>query len=107
MIIKTIRKTTINFIHRISIGISIQLPNSRNQSNQIDVIMEGSTYNKETKESSSKNNMENKIRGKLDGGWGWIVCFCGFGCNVISFGIFMTFGIFLEPLMEHYKSSHR
>ena len=43
----------------------------------------------------------------IDGGWGWVVCFSGFLCNIISFGIFMTFGIFLEPLMEHYKSTHR
>ena len=69
--------------------------------------MDGSVNNKDTKEKSAKNNMENRISRRLDGGWRWIVCVSGFGCNVISFGIFMTFGIFLEPLMEHYKSSHR
>ena len=69
--------------------------------------MDGSINGTKTEEKLTKMNMQNKIRSRLDGGWGWIVCFSGFGCNVISFGIFMTFGIFLEPLMEHYKSSHR
>ena len=69
--------------------------------------MGGSIDAKYTEEKFTKINMENKLSSRLDGCWGWIVCFSGFGCNVISFGIFMTFGIFLEPLMEHYKSSHR
>ena len=49
----------------------------------------------------------NKSSINVDGGWGWVVCFSGFLCNVISFGIFMTFGIFLEPLMKHFDASHR
>ena len=69
--------------------------------------MDGNVSNKNTEEKSTKIDMKNKVTSRLDGSWGWIVCFSGFGCNVISFGIFMTFGIFLEPLMEHYKSSHR
>ena len=56
---------------------------------------------------SQSNDDSNKDSTNVDGGWGWVVCFSGFLCNVISFGIFMTFGIFLEPLMEHYKASHR
>ena len=56
---------------------------------------------------SQSNGDSNKDSINVDGGWGWVVCFSGFLCNVISFGIFMTFGIFLEPLMEHYKASHR
>ena len=57
------------------------------------------------KSLSKSDNDKDSIN--VDGGWGWVVCFSGFLCNVISFGIFMTFGIFLEPLMEHYKASHR
>ena len=57
-------------------------------------------------ELKSKNDI-NKESVNVDGGWGWVVCFSGFLCNVISFGIFMTFGIFLEPLMKHYNASHR
>ena len=49
----------------------------------------------------------NKSSINVDGGWGWVVCFSGFLYNVISFGIFMTFGIFLEPLMKHFDASHR
>ena len=62
---------------------------------------------KETNKMVEKVNcVENKSI-SVDGGWGWVVCFSGFLCNVISFGIFMTFGIFLEPLMKHYNASHR
>ena len=41
-----------------------------------------------------------------DGGWGWVVCFSSFSINVISFGIYMTFGVLLEPLMDHFNASH-
>ena len=57
-------------------------------------------------ELQSKSDI-NKGSINVDGGWGWVVCFSGFLCNVISFGIFMTFGIFLEPLMKHFDASHR
>ena len=56
---------------------------------------------------SQSSGDSNKGSINVDGGWGWVVCFSGFLCNVISFGIFMTFGIFLEPLMKHFDASHR
>ncbi|TRY63483.1 hypothetical protein TCAL_06855 [Tigriopus californicus] len=40
-----------------------------------------------------------------DGGWGWVICFASFMCNLILDGIAYTFGIMLEPLVEHYGSN--
>ncbi len=40
-----------------------------------------------------------------DGGWGWVVCFAGFMCNLILDGIAYTFGVLLEPLVESFDSN--
>eukprot|EP00095_Tigriopus_kingsejongensis_P002022 snap_masked-scaffold1627_size33010-processed-gene-0.3 protein:Tk02022 transcript:snap_masked-scaffold1627_size33010-processed-gene-0.3-mRNA-1 annotation:"monocarboxylate transporter" len=40
-----------------------------------------------------------------DGGWGWVICFASFMCNLILDGIAYTFGIMLEPLVEHFDSN--
>ena len=37
-----------------------------------------------------------------DGGWGWVVVIAGFLCNMVLDGIGYSFGILLNPLMEHY-----
>ncbi|CAH0552901.1 unnamed protein product [Brassicogethes aeneus] len=37
-----------------------------------------------------------------DGGYGWVVVFASFMCNMIVDGIAYTFGIFLTQIMEHY-----
>jgi len=37
-----------------------------------------------------------------DGGWGWVVVMAGFLCNMVLDGIGYSFGILLNPLMEHY-----
>merc|ERR1719412_2938644 len=37
-----------------------------------------------------------------DGGWGWVVVAASFLCNMVLDGIGYSFGILLEPLMEHY-----
>ena len=58
-------------------------------------------------EATSSEELSQTHIGIVDGKWAWVVCFSGFMCNVISFGIFMTFGIFLEPLMKHYNASNR
>ncbi len=39
-----------------------------------------------------------------DGGWGWVVCFASFMCNLILDGIAYTFGVLLEPLVESFDS---
>ena len=69
--------------------------------------MEAENTNEDSKITREVEDITVKANKEIDGRWGWVVCFSGFMCNVISFGIFMSFGIFLEPLMEHYQSSHR
>ena len=39
-----------------------------------------------------------------DGGWGWVVVLAGFMVHFIMGGIGYTFGIFLDPLVEHFNS---
>ncbi|CAG9765290.1 unnamed protein product [Ceutorhynchus assimilis] len=37
-----------------------------------------------------------------DGGYGWVVVFASFMCNMIVDGIAYTFGVFLRPMTEYY-----
>ena len=39
-----------------------------------------------------------------DGGWGWVICFASFMCNLVLDGIAYTFGVLLEPLVEYFGS---
>ena len=39
-----------------------------------------------------------------DGGWGWVVVFSSFMCNMILDGIAYTFGVLLTPLVLHFDS---
>jgi len=41
----------------------------------------------------------------IDGGWGWVVTFASFMCNLIIDGIAYTFGILLNPLVEDFDSN--
>ena len=41
-----------------------------------------------------------------DGGWGWVVCVASFMCNLILDGIAYSFGILLEPLVNHFQSDN-
>ncbi|XP_055949917.1 monocarboxylate transporter 12-like isoform X1 [Argiope bruennichi] len=40
-----------------------------------------------------------------DGGWGWVIVMASFMCNVVVDGIAYSFGIFLVPFVNYYKSS--
>ena len=40
-----------------------------------------------------------------DGGWGWVVCFASFLCNMILDGIAYSFGILLGPLVIYFDSN--
>merc|ERR1711971_729894 len=40
-----------------------------------------------------------------DGGWGWVVVFASFMCNLILDGIAYTFGVLLQKLVVHYDSN--
>lgn len=37
-----------------------------------------------------------------DGGYGWVICFASFMCNMIVDGIAYTFGVFLGEFVNHY-----
>jgi len=37
-----------------------------------------------------------------DGGYGWVICFASFMCNMIVDGIAYTFGIFLEEFVAYF-----
>jgi len=39
-----------------------------------------------------------------DGGWGWVVVFASFMCNMILDGIAYIFGVLLTPLVTHFDS---
>ena len=36
-----------------------------------------------------------------DGGWGWVVVFASFLCNMILDGIAYSFGVLLNPLVKY------
>lgn len=38
-----------------------------------------------------------------DGGWGWVVVFASFMCNMIVDGIIFSFGSFLEPISQEFN----
>uniref|UniRef100_A0A0K2UYI8 Major facilitator superfamily (MFS) profile domain-containing protein n=1 Tax=Lepeophtheirus salmonis TaxID=72036 RepID=A0A0K2UYI8_LEPSM len=40
-----------------------------------------------------------------DGGWGWVIVFASFVCNLVLDGICYTFGVLMEPLVNYYDSS--
>lgn len=40
-----------------------------------------------------------------DGGYGWVVVFASFMCNMIVDGIAYTFGIFLDEYVNHFGES--
>ena len=40
-----------------------------------------------------------------DGGWGWVICFASFMCNLVLDGIAYTFGVLLEPLVTYFGSN--
>ena len=41
-----------------------------------------------------------------DGGYGWVVCFAVFLCNLLSHGPLYCFGILFEPIANEFKSNH-
>ncbi|XP_063699919.1 monocarboxylate transporter 14-like [Culicoides brevitarsis] len=40
-----------------------------------------------------------------DGGYGWVICFASFMCNMIVDGIAYTFGLFLGEFVDYFKES--
>ena len=41
-----------------------------------------------------------------DGGWGWVIVFASFVCNVIVDGICFTFGIYVKEILTFYGADH-
>jgi len=40
-----------------------------------------------------------------DGGWGWVICFASFMCNLILDGLAYSFGVLLPPLVKDFDSN--
>ncbi|CAG9823917.1 unnamed protein product [Phaedon cochleariae] len=47
----------------------------------------------------------NSIPGPPDGGYGWVVVFASFMCNMVVDGVSYCFGIFLDDLAKYYGAS--
>lgn len=56
------------------------------------------------KSRDEDNDEEDNVPQPPDGGWGWVVVFASFMCNLILDGIAYTFGILLKPLVEDFDS---
>lgn len=48
---------------------------------------------------------EENLPAPPDGGYGWVVVFASFMCNMVVDGISYCFGIFLPVLIAHYGES--
>ncbi|ALC43494.1 CG13907 [Drosophila busckii] len=57
-------------------------------------------------EEGEDDDDEVSVYGELppppDGGYGWVICFASFMCNMIVDGIAYTFGIFLEAFVDYF-----
>ena len=70
-------------------------------------VMEVNGKNEERKEfiGKPKEKKEFDPYAPPDGGWGWVVMFASFACNLVLDGIAYVFGIFLLPMMQDYRVS--
>ena len=41
-----------------------------------------------------------------DGGWGWVVVFASFMCNLVVDGIMFSFGVFLDKMSQDFGVSN-
>ena len=57
------------------------------------------------RQSKTKTIPLEEIPAPPDGGWGWVVCFASFLCNMILDGIAYSFGILLGPLVIYFDSN--
>jgi len=56
------------------------------------------------KSRDEDNGDEENVPQPPDGGWGWVVVFASFMCNLILDGIAYTFGLLLKPLVDDFES---
>jgi len=52
--------------------------------------------------AQSKKPAEEGVRTPPDGGWGWVVVFASFNCNMVLDGIAYSFGILLNSISKHF-----
>ena len=53
---------------------------------------------------SEEEEAEEQVPLAPDGGWGWVVVFASFMCNMILDGIAYIFGVLLTPLANHFET---
>lgn len=63
---------------------------------------EHEAFNKDESINLSNDNIETTVVVPPDGGWGWVVVFASFMCNLIVDGIIFSFGTFLESIAEEF-----
>lgn len=56
----------------------------------------------ETKQPEIVPEEEAEVVVPPDGGWGWVVVFASFMCNMIVDGIIFSFGSFIEPIKDEF-----
>lgn len=67
--------------------------------------MTGKTFLDNVSEKDIEIEPEPEPRAKSrcpDGGWGWVIVFGAFVCNVIVDGICFTFGIYVQDIIDYY-----
>ncbi|XP_016933857.3 monocarboxylate transporter 14 [Drosophila suzukii] len=67
---------------------------------------EQSPEDEDNQDNDEDDEDEESVYGELppppDGGYGWVICFASFMCNMIVDGIAYTFGIFLEEFVAYF-----
>lgn len=67
---------------------------------------EQSPEDEDNQDNDEDDDDEESVYGELppppDGGYGWVICFASFMCNMIVDGIAYTFGIFLEEFVAYF-----
>jgi len=54
--------------------------------------------------SDSSNASQGNYQVNRDGGWGWVIVFASFLCNMVLDGIGYSFGVMLQPLAKEFGS---
>lgn len=71
--------------------------------------MTATTFNDTCSEKDLDLETEPEPRPKSkcpDGGWGWVIVFASFVCNVIVDGICFSFGIFAQEIIKSFDADH-
>lgn len=55
------------------------------------------------KDTADEEEEENYIIIPPNGGWGWVIVLSAFYCNLVTDGIQLTFGVFLQDIANHFN----